>query len=79
MKFEIQNRRDTFLSVELTGKRITIPARGTVGPFAEAQMSDELKRKQAKGDIVIYPIEEPAPKSAPAPETTKKISKAEDK
>ena len=82
MKFKIQNRRDTFLTVKLGSKDVTVPSRGEIGPVTDAvmEMSPGLKRMESAGDILIIPIEEsPKPTIAPEAETKKAKIKAEDK
>ncbi len=56
MGFLIVNRRNTFLTIQLTGSQIYVAARNTVGPFADTEKSADLKQKETLGDIFVEPV-----------------------
>lgn len=61
MAMIILNKRDTTVKVRLRTKMITILARQMSDTIADSEYSDDLKRKENAGDVVVSCFED-APK-----------------
>lgn len=74
MAFEIVNRQPTFLTVELVSSQITIGPKATKGPFADQELSTDIKLKESRGILSLRHRKEEIPQE----EISKLVEEAKD-
>ena len=58
MAFRLRNPNNTFVTVDIGGGyAATIPAQGTIGPFGEDHLTDDIRRMVTRG--ILLRLDEP--------------------
>jgi len=74
MAFEIVNRQPTFLTVKLKSTEIVIGSVATKGPYADQELSADIKLKESRGILSLRHRKEEIPQE----EISKLVEEAED-
>jgi len=79
MAFEIVNRQPTFLTVKLKSTEAVIGPMATKGPYADQELSADVKLKESRGILSLRYIKEEVPQEeVPQEEISELVKEAED-
>jgi len=79
MAFEIINRQPTFLTIRLKSTEVVIGPKATKGPYADQELSADIRLRESRGDLSLRYIKKEIPQEeVPQEEISKLTEEAED-